>query len=160
MGKSTRKTQTLLPAVFQTPKNTDFLEATLDQLIEPAKVQKLSQFVGRTTEANYKINDGYVPELNEDRTNYQLEPATVYKSDGQTVDFAVPYIDLINEINASGGNYSKHDRMLSNQTYSYAPPIDADKFVNPSFATTLASLKFLPPVPKWHSFRVFLIVFL
>ena len=73
MGKSTRKTQTLLPAVFQTPKNTDFLEATLDQLIEPAKVQKLSQFVGRTTEANYKINDGYVPELNEDRTNYQLE---------------------------------------------------------------------------------------
>ena len=130
MGKSTRKTQTLLPAVFQTPKNTDFLEATLDQLIEPAKVQKLSQFVGRTTEANYKISDGYVPEINEDRTNYQLEPATVYKSNGQTVDFAVPYIDLINEINASGGNYSKHDRMLSNQTYSYAPPIDADKFVN------------------------------
>ena len=126
MGKSTRKTQTLLPEVFQTPKNTDFLEATLDQLIEPTQVQKLSQFVGRTTEPNYKINDGYIPEVSENRTNYQLEPATIYKTNGTRVDFAAPYIDVINEINASGGNYSKHDRMLSNNTFSYAPPIDAD----------------------------------
>ena len=57
MGKSTRKTQTLLPSVFQTPKNNDFLEATLDQLIEPAKTQKLSQFIGRTTIPSYKSHD-------------------------------------------------------------------------------------------------------
>ena len=130
MGKSTRKTQALLPSVFQTPKNNDFLEATLDQLVEPAKTQKLSQYVGRTTVPSYKTTDGYIPEATDDRKNYQLETATVYRSDGNTVDFAAPYIDVINEISASGGNNSKHDRMLSNDTFSYTPPIDADKFVN------------------------------
>ena len=63
MGKSTRKSQTLLPEVFQTTKNKDFLTATLDQLTEPAKTQKLSQYVGHTTLPSYKATDAYVPEL-------------------------------------------------------------------------------------------------
>jgi len=130
MGKSTRKSQTLLPEVFQTNKNKDFLTATLDQLIEPTKTQKLSSYIGHTTIPSYKATDGYVPELTDDRTNYQLEPATLYKSNGIDVDFAAPYIDVINDIEAQGGSKIKHDRLLSNQTYSYAPPIDHDKFVN------------------------------
>ena len=130
MGKSTRKSQTLLPEVFQTTKNKDFLTATLDQLTEPAKLQKLSQYIGHTTLPSYKSTDAYVPELTDDRTNYQLEPATLYKSDGINVDFAAPYIDVINDVEAQGGSKIKHDRLLDNQTYSYAPPIDHDKFVN------------------------------
>ena len=130
MGKSTRKSHTLLPEVFQTTKNKDFLTATLDQLIEPTKTQKLSQYIGHTTIPSYKSTDGYVPELTDDRTNYQLEPATIYKSNGIDVDFAAPYIDVINDIEAQGGTKIKHDRLLENQTYSYAPPIDHDKFVN------------------------------
>ena len=48
MGKSTRKTQTLLPAIFQTPKNTDFLEATLDQShIVPEAIYEGIEFVVR-----------------------------------------------------------------------------------------------------------------
>ena len=130
MGKSTRKSQTLLPEVFQTTKNKDFLTATLDQLIEPTKTQKLSSYIGHTTIPSYKATDGYVTELTDDRTNYQLEPATLYKSNGIDVDFAAPYIDVINDIEAQGGSKIKHDRLLANQTYSYAPPIDHDKFVN------------------------------
>ena len=98
MGKSTRKSQTLLPEVFQTNKNKDFLTATLDQLIEPTKTQKLSSYIGHTTIPSYKATDGYVTELTDDRTNYQLEPATLYKSNGIDVDFAAPYIDVINDI--------------------------------------------------------------
>ena len=116
MGKSTRKSQTLLPEVFQTTKNKDFLTATLDQLTEPAKTQKLSQYVGHTTLPSYKATDAYVPELTDDRANYQLEPATLYKSDGINVDFAAPYIDVINDIEAQGGTKIKHDRLLANQT--------------------------------------------
>ncbi|HAI44627.1 MAG TPA: hypothetical protein DCM40_44275, partial [Maribacter sp.] len=83
-----------------------------------------------TTLPSYKSTDAYVPELTDDRTNYQLEPATLYKSDGINVDFAAPYIDVINDVEAQGGSKIKHDRLLDNQTYSYAPPIDHDKFVN------------------------------
>jgi hypothetical protein len=130
MSTSRRSTSSLLPQVFQTDTNKKFLSATLDQLVEPSTLVKLSAFIGKRHKPTYRSNNIYVNELTEERQNYQLEPAVSYASDGANTDFVAPYIDVVNEIEAQGGQKNRHDRLWSGDFYSYAPPIDADKFVN------------------------------
>src|SRR6056300_140040 len=104
MVKSTRPSSNLLPQIFQTESNKKFLSSTLDQLIEPSSLEKLSAFVGRRYHPTYRTNDVYVKEVSSERQNYQLEPSVTYQSDGENVDFIAPYIDVVNEIEAQGGN--------------------------------------------------------
>ena len=42
MATSSRKSSDLLPQIFQTERNKKFLSSTIDQLIEPTKLEKLS----------------------------------------------------------------------------------------------------------------------
>ena len=130
MAKSTRKSHSLLPEIFQTEKNKKFLAATIDQLIEPTQLEKLSGYVGQTFKPSYKASDVFLQESSNNRQNYQLEPTVTYRSDGENVDFSSQYVDIVNEIQAQGGSNSKHDRLFEQDSYSYAPLIDPDKFVN------------------------------
>ena len=130
MSKATRSSSQLLPQIFQTEKNKRFINSTLDQLIEPSVLEKLSAYVGQRYRPSYRTTDVYVQESTADRQNYQLEPTVVYKSDGNTVDFASQYIDAVNEISSQGGSSIKHDRLWEQDSYAYVPPINHDKFVN------------------------------
>jgi len=130
MSKSTRSSSQLLPQIFQTEKNKRFINSTIDQLIEPSVLEKLSAYIGQRFRPSYRTSDIYVQESTTQRQNYQLEPTVVYKSDGNTVDFASQYIDAVNEIAAQGGSSDKHDRLWQQESYAYSPPIDHDKFVN------------------------------
>ena len=130
MSKSTRSSSKLLPEIFQTEKNKRFINSTLDQLIEPSVLERLSAYVGQKYRPSYKTSDVYVDESTDQRQSYQLEPTVAYKSDGKTVDFASQYIDAVNEVAAQGGSSLKHDRLWEQESYAYAPPIDHDKFVN------------------------------
>ena len=130
MSKSTRSSSQLLPQIFQTEKNKRFVNSTLDQLIEPSVLERLSAYVGQRYRPSYRTTDVYVEESTSQRQNYQLEPTVVYKSDGNTVDFASQYIDAVNEISAQGGSSLKHDRLWEQESYAYCPPIDHDKLVN------------------------------
>lgn len=130
MSSSTRSTSKLLPQIFQTDTNKKFLSATLDQLVEPSALVKLSSFIGKRHKPTYRSKDNYVAELTAERQNYQLEPAVSYASDGRNTDFIAPYIDVVNEIDAQGGQKKNHEKLWNEDFYSYAPPIDADKFVN------------------------------
>ncbi len=130
MAKSTRKSVNLLPQVFQTEKNKKFLASTVDQLIEPSQLEKLSGYAGIKTAPSYKASDVFLEEATADRNNYQFEPTVTYKSNGENIDFASQYIDFVNLLDAEGGAKIKHDRLFEQDSYSYAPPIDADKFVN------------------------------
>ena len=98
MAKSTRKSHSLLPEIFQTEKNKKFLAATIDQLIEPTQLEKLSGYVGQTFKPSYKASDVFLQELSNNRQNYQLEPTVTYRSDGENVDFSSQYVDIVNEI--------------------------------------------------------------
>lgn len=130
MATSSRPTHTLLPTPFQTETNKKFLSATLDQLIEPSALEKISAYVGQRYNPTYRKNDVYLLENSVQRQNYQLEPTVSYRSDGQNVDFISPYIDTVNEISAQGGNADKHDKLWDSESYSYAPLVDSDKLIN------------------------------
>ena len=130
MAKSTRSTSKLLPQIFQTEKNKKFLAGTLDQLLEPSALEKLSAYVGQRYHPTYRSNDVYIEEVSAERQHYQLEPTVSYKSNGTEIDFIAPYIDVVNEIDSMGGDKTRHDSMWKQGFYSYTPQIDPDKLVN------------------------------
>ena len=57
MATSTRKSSDLLPEIFQTERNKKFLSATIDQLVEPSKLEKLSAYVGQRYTPSYRSSD-------------------------------------------------------------------------------------------------------
>ena len=130
MATSSRKSHELLPQIFQTDRNKRFLQSTIDQLIEPTQLEKLSAYVGQRYRPSYRSTDVFLDEVTQQRQDYQLEPTVTYKSNGEDIDFAHQYIDIVNQIQAEGGSAAKHNRIFEQEHYAYTPPIDADKFVN------------------------------
>jgi hypothetical protein len=128
---TTRRTVDLLPTYIRTDKNTKFLSSTLDQLIQPAKIERISGFVGSTLSPNYNpATDKYIPAANGLEADYQLEPALVVRNPDQTVKKVVSYDDLLNQLAFENADISNHDRLFESTIFSYDPKIDWDKFVN------------------------------
>ena len=98
-----RKSSNLLPRYFRTPTNNKFLYSTLDQLLNPGTVQKISAFYGRKTAKAFVSNDSYIEEVSDDRQNYQLEPVVVRRDNLNNVVFYKDYVDYINQIKSLGG---------------------------------------------------------
>ena len=69
----------LLPEIFRTETNKKFLASTLDQMIQPSRLQRVEGYVGRGYGLGVNPADNYVLEPNKERTDYQLEPAITYK---------------------------------------------------------------------------------
>lgn len=125
------KTHKFLPEIFQTPANTKFLNATLDQLVSEPKFKKVNGYIGRKFAPTYKTGDGYVQEQSADRQNYQLEPSVVVAdSNSSDPNFYASYTDVVNQIKFYGGNTTAHSRLFENEKYSYGGLFDLDKFVN------------------------------
>lgn len=130
MSKSTRSSSQLLPQIFQTEKNKKFVNSTIDQLIEPSVLDRVSGYIGQRYRPSYRTKDVYLDETLSDRQNYQLEPTVLYKSNGNDIDFVTQYIDTVNQIDSIGGVKTKHDKLWAQESYAYTPPISHDKLVN------------------------------
>ena len=119
-----------LPEVFRTTTNQRFAGATVDQLVQDGVVAPLSGYVGRTFSPTYKLGDNYVPETTSLRKNYQLESSVVIQDDNKNVLFTAGYIDLLKTIESNNGFVNNHQRLFSEESYSYDGKFDYDKFVN------------------------------
>ena len=121
-----------LPVYHQTETQKQFFAATFDQLFNPSEVEPAQGFIGRRSGGTFDVNDDvYLSEPTQDRLNYQLEPIA-YSTDSETLEDSnhVFYEDLINKLRFYGSNVENHDRLFSDKYYSFAPPIDMDKYVN------------------------------
>ena len=125
-----RSSADLLPKYFRTAGNRKFLQSTLDQLIQPGSVKKLNGFIGRKNAKAVKADDIFINASDSIRQNYQLEPAAVIQDDFNNVTFFKDYIDYINQIKVLGGEVSNHEKLNRQESYSWNPFIDWDKFVN------------------------------
>ena len=119
-----------LPKYFRTDKNQKFLKSTLDQVLQPGVAEKISSFVGRKTAKSYVKDDNYLSDISADRTNYQLEPASIIQDSNGNVDYHADYRDYINQIANLGGSNINHGRNTKEEFYSWDPKIDWDKFSN------------------------------
>ena len=120
-----------LPAVFQTVTEKKFFDATFDQVFSKKDSDLLNGFLGRRDPGSYNpITDFYLPEVNKNRTWWQLEATAFARTEDSTKSNIFFYEDLLNRIDSLGGNTLNQDRLFESEYYSWAPPIDFDMFIN------------------------------
>jgi hypothetical protein len=119
-----------LPAVHQTETLQKFFGASLDHLFDPGKGKPINGYVGQKPLWYDPDQDYYLEEGTDDRTFYQLEASMVSKNvEGQLTDL-LPYPDLVNQLRFQGALTNNHNRLFSQDFYTWCPPIDLDKIVN------------------------------
>ena len=128
--ESQRKSSNHLPRYFRTPTNEKFLNATLDQIMQPGVAKKVSGYIGRKDAKAFTSNDNYVADSEEYKENYQLEPGVIYKDNLENIKFFKDYKDYVNQISNFGGTVSNHSVLNSQEYYSWNPSVDWDKLVN------------------------------
>ena len=136
-GTKIRRSVAHLPAYYRTDTNQRFLGSTLDQLIQPGKLERLDGYIGRRYAYTHNSTDNYIPSTNQLREDYQLEPAVTYVDRDTSsinpedqIKFTATYDDFINQIEYFGGKVNNHDRLSKETVYSWNPAIDFDKFIN------------------------------
>ena len=129
-GKGKRRNSSLIPRFYRTDSNKKFIQATLDQLMQPGVVKKLNGYIGRQNAKSSNGKDIFVSTIDTNRQNYQLEPSLVVKDELGNVDFYKDYIDYINQLSVFGAKVDNHERLNRQEFYSWNPHIDWDKFVN------------------------------
>jgi Pyruvate/2-oxoacid:ferredoxin oxidoreductase gamma subunit len=128
---ATARSVDLLPQIFQTETNKQFLAATLDQLTQEPKFKKTQGYIGRAIGPGVNPNDTYVVEPDAVRRDYQLEPGVVsLVPDTDTIKNAITYPGINDAVSFSGGDGSRPDRLYQSEYYSWDPFVDFDTFVN------------------------------
>ena len=128
-GKKTNSSD-LLPKYFRTDANKKFLQATVDQLIQPGTVKKINGHIGRENSKATTSADIFIESPTKVRQQYQLEPGYTVSDTLDNITFFKDYQDYINQLKVFGGNTSNHSRLNQEEFYSWDPHIDWDKFVN------------------------------
>jgi hypothetical protein len=126
------RTVDLLPQIFQTDANRQFLAATLDTLTQEPKFKKTQGFIGRTVGPGVVPEDKYVVEINKTRQDYQLGPAVVSLDprDTQKVQDAMTYPGILDAVAVQGGNNTRPDRLFKSDYYTWDSFCDYDALVN------------------------------
>jgi len=128
---ATQKTIDLLPEIFQTETNRQFLSATLDQLVQEPRLKRSQGFVGRRVGPGVNPLDRYIIEPNADRTDYQLETGVCFlENQTNTVLDAVTYPGILDALSLSGGITDQQARLFDSEYYAWDSFCDLDKFVN------------------------------
>lgn len=125
------RTLNFLPEIFQTKTNTEFLSATLDQLVNPPIIKKIQGYVGSKVGYGVNANDYYVTEPTKTRTDYQLDPGVVFTKTNQTIaqDF-ISYPGILDALELQGGITNDNSRLFESEIYSWDSFTDLDKVVN------------------------------
>lgn len=109
-----------------------FIKSTSQTLFDEANAEYTNYYIGRKVGGSYQhLSDPYRVERTKVRQDYQLDPSLVIRDDlSGNVSSVLFYEDLLNSLRANGVDTTDHNRIFSNTTYTFAPPIDYDMFVN------------------------------
>lgn len=125
-----RRVANLLPGVHQTETIQKFFGASADHLFEPGKSKPLNGYIGRSVNYTEEATNYYLDEDTNERAFYQLEPSMVSVDENGDNKALLFYEDLINSLRFQGGIVNNHDRLFSQNYFSWCPSIDLDKFLN------------------------------
>ena len=125
------RTLDFLPDVFKTETNAQFLNATLDVLVQQPNFNRVEGFIGGKYGYAVEPTDRYVIEPTKVREDFQLDPAVVFlKSDTQTARDFISYPGILDALKNQGAIIDNNERLFENQFYSWDSFIDLDKIVN------------------------------
>jgi hypothetical protein len=125
------RTLEFLPSIFQTPTNSQFLAATLDQLVNPPLTKKIQGYVGSKFGYGVNANDFYVTEPTKVRTDYQLEPGVTFLKNNESVakDF-ISYPGILDALKLQGGITTDNSKLFNSQFYSWDSFTNLDMIIN------------------------------
>ena len=119
-----------LPRFYRSDANKKFIQATIDQLVQPGTVKKINGYIGRQNSKATSGTDLFLNAPSSERQNYQLEPSLTVKDKLDNVTFFKDYQDYVNQLGVLGSNTENHAILNSQEFYSWNPHINWDKFVN------------------------------
>jgi len=125
------RTLDFLPQIFQTSTNSQFLAATLDQLVNPPLTRKIQGYVGSKFGYGIDAKDYYVTEPTKTRADYQLEPGITFLKDNESVakDF-ISYPGLLDALKLQGGITTDNSKLFNSQFYSWDSFTNLDMIIN------------------------------
>ena len=125
------RTLSFLPEIFQTPTNSQFLGATLDQIVDQPNTMRIEGYVGSKFGYGINAKDNYVIEPTKTRIDYQLDPGVVFtKTNSSTAKDFISYPGIIDALNLEGSITNNNDRLFNSEFYSWDPFVDLDKIIN------------------------------
>jgi hypothetical protein len=119
----------LLPVIFQTSVNKQFLQTTLEQLLSSGSLQAISYYIGQKTK-DTAAGDGYQNNSDSLSDLYQFVPSMVNKDNNNNITNALSYDDLLNSLTYNEVQSSNHNRVFNEKGYTLDLPINYDMFVN------------------------------
>ena len=137
-----RKSSNHLPKHFRTDTNEQFLSATLDQLIQKGKMNKINGYIGSRNTIDYKNENYYIPGTNSEENN--LMPSCVIEDEHNNISFYKNYNDYINQLYKFGADTSNHYRLNNQVTFPWDPNICFDKLCN--FREYYWALSYIPTI--------------
>ena len=109
--KSKMKLSTLLPEYIQAVTNRNFIDATYETLFSEDLSETVAGYVGEKPDTLYNNKtDFYLPEINKNRSDYQLTPLVSKNISGE-FEFKKTYQDIINHLKYQGANINSHERL-------------------------------------------------
>jgi hypothetical protein len=125
------RTLNFLPEIFKTVTNSQFLQATLDQVVAQPNTKRIEGYVGSKFGYGINAKNYYVTEPTKTRTDYQLDPGVVFTKANQTTanDF-ISYPGIIDGLKVEGGLTTDNNRLFNSQFYSWDSFTDLDKIIN------------------------------
>jgi hypothetical protein len=108
-----------LPNFYKTDANKKFLQATVDQIVQPGAVKKINGFIGRKTAKAAVGDDVYIDAPTDQRQDYQLEPSFTVKDALGNPTFFKDYQDYINQLSVFGADTRNHSRLNKQEFYSW-----------------------------------------
>ena len=119
-----------LPFINRTESLERFFGSTVNQLLSSGSTQSIDAYWGRLAGRNYNPNNELFQfEPDATRLNYQFQPGTVSRVEGQT-EQTVSYINWLKRLESLGADINNHDRLFSELGYVLDLPINADMLMN------------------------------
>ena len=110
-----------------------FFDYVMNNFFEKSYERYINAYIGRRTST---LEDGnfYLKEKNMERQLYQLTPMLIdTENDSNNIVDMIDYSNFINTLKLQGCFTNDHNRLLCNEHWSYAPPINVDMFLNYNF---------------------------
>jgi len=125
------RTLNFLPEIFKTLTNSQFLNATLDQIVDQPNLERIQGYIGSKLGYGINAKNNYVTEPTKTRTDYQLDPGVVFLKNGTgtSQDF-ISYPGIIDALALEGGVTNNNSRLFNGQFYSWDSFTDLDKIIN------------------------------
>jgi|694.fasta_scaffold01030_38 hypothetical protein len=125
------RTLNFLPEIFKTTTNSQFLNATLDQIVDQPNTKRIQGYIGSRFGYGVNAKNYYVTEPTKTRTDYQLDPGVVFlKKDTSTAQDFISYPGIIDGLKLEGALTGDNNRLFTSEFYSWDSFTDLDKIIN------------------------------